>query len=50
MTTLREELQKIILITAARLENKKAAPVNPKTAVSLMKLFGLNRNSIRPRL
>lgn len=43
MTTLREELQKIIMITAIRLEEKKAAPVNPKTAVSLSRLFGIKK-------
>jgi len=43
MTTLRKELQKIIMMTTIRLEEKKAAPVNPKTAVSLMKIFELDK-------
>lgn len=44
MTTLREEIQKIILITAARLDAKKAAPVNSKTALNLQKIFNQSRS------
>ena len=43
MTTLREQIQKIIMKTTIRLEDKKAVPVNPKTAVSLMKIFELDK-------
>lgn len=45
MTLLRDEVQKIILITGAQLDAKKAVPVNPKTAYNLQKLFG---NQLRP--
>lgn len=39
MTTLKEELQKIILITAARMQKKGAMPLNYKTVCSLWKLL-----------
>ncbi len=45
MTTLREEIQKIMLITAVRLENKNAVPVNPKTAYNLQRLFNNHMRS-----
>ena len=49
MTTLREELQKIIMKTAISLESKKAAPVNPKTANNLVKIFGLSFSCFKTR-
>lgn len=45
MTTLREELQKIILITAARIQQKGIMPIHDKTVHSLWKLLARDKTS-----